>query len=215
MRPSPPTGPERHASGGPGRAGSAEPGSGGACVEAVIIPHRSGGPPCRSGSPPPSGRSPRAPPRLNLLIGAFAAGGAQGERGTPVPGRTLAAQAAAPGARITVTGTGTVSGTPDQLMLSMGVQTDGSSVGAALQRANRAVRAVTGALTRASDPALRHPDLRPVDPAGLHRRTPRYRPGTGPGESIDVTLRTPGPRAPRSVTPVRAGGNATGWTGSR
>jgi len=80
-----------------------------------------------------------------LLIGAFAAGGARGDAAT-LPGRTVAAQAAAPGARITVTGSGTVSGTPDELMLYMGVQTNGSSVSAALRQANRAVSAVTRAL---------------------------------------------------------------------
>ncbi len=78
-----------------------------------------------------------------LLMGAFAAGGARGDAAT-LPGNAAAAQAA-PGARITVTGTGTVSGTPDQLMLYMGVQTNASSVSAALQRANRAVSAVTRA----------------------------------------------------------------------
>src|SRR5438552_3875912 len=78
-----------------------------------------------------------------LLIGAFAAGGARGDAAT-LPGRTVAAQDAAPGARITVTGSGTVSGTPDQLMLYMGVQTNGSSVSGALQQANRAVGAVHG-----------------------------------------------------------------------
>ena len=67
-----------------------------------------------------------------LLIGAFAAGTAQGSDDGPAAtahGSTLAVQAAdVAGGRITVTGTGIVSGTPDQLTLSMGVQTNGSSV---------------------------------------------------------------------------------------
>ncbi len=41
-----------------------------------------------------------------------------------------------------------MSGTPDQLVLSMGVQTSAASVGAALQQADQAVRRVTGALRR-------------------------------------------------------------------
>ena len=141
-----------------------------------------------------------------LLIGAFAAGGARGDAAT-VPGRTLAAQAA-PGAKITVTGTGTVSGTPDQLMLYMGVQTDGSSVSAALQRANRAVRAVTGALTRAG---VQRSDVRT---SGLSIQ-PDYTgdsavpSGYGVSESIDVTLRTLGAAGTQISDAVRAGGNAT------
>jgi uncharacterized protein YggE len=139
-----------------------------------------------------------------LLIGAFAAGGARGDAAT-VPGRTQAAQAA-PGARIT--GTGTVSGTPDQLMLYMGVQTDGSSVSAALQRANRAVRAVTGALTRAG---VQRSDVRT---SGLSIQ-PDYTgdsavpSGYGVSESIDVTLRTLGAAGTQISDAVRAGGNAT------
>jgi uncharacterized protein len=78
-----------------------------------------------------------------LLAGAFALGAGQG--GTPA---AAALPAGAAVSRITVTGTGAVSGTPDQLILSMGVQTSGSSVSSALQRANQAVRAVTRALTR-------------------------------------------------------------------
>ena len=119
-----------------------------------------------------------------LLIGAFAAGGARGDAAT-LPGSTVAAQAA-PGARITVTGTGTVSGTPDQLLLYMGVQTTGSSVSAALQRANRAVGAVTRALARAG---VRGSD---IQTSGLSIQ-PDYTGSTtvpagyGVTESIDVT----------------------------
>src|SRR5215831_2303277 len=120
-----------------------------------------------------------------LLIGAFAAGGARGDAAT-VPVRAVAAQAAS-GARITVTGTGTVSGTPDQLMLYMGVQADGSSVSAALQRANRAVSAVTRALTRAG---VRGSD---IQTSGLSIQPDYTDSSTVPAgyavsESIDVTL---------------------------
>jgi uncharacterized protein YggE len=137
-----------------------------------------------------------------LLIGAFAAGGARGDAAT-LPGRTVPAQAAAPGARITVTGTGAVSGTPDQLMLYMGVQTDGS-----LQRANRAVSAVTRALTRTG---VRGSD---IQTSGLSIQ-PDYTgnstvpAGYGVGESIDVTLRTLAAAGTQISDAVRAGGNAT------
>ena len=141
-----------------------------------------------------------------LLIGAFAAGGARGDAAT-LPGSTVAAQAA-PGARITVTGTGTVSGTPDQLMLYMGVQTNGSSVSAALQRANRAVGAVTRALARAG---VRGSD---IQTAGLSIQ-PNYTgssavpAGYAVSESIDVTLRTLAAAGTQISDAVRAGGNAT------
>ena len=142
-----------------------------------------------------------------LLIGAFAAGGARGDAAT-LPGRTVAAQAAAPGARITVTGSGTVSGAPDQLMLYMGVQTNGSSVSAALQRANRAVSAVTRALTRTG---VRGSD---IQTSGLSIQ-PDYTgdstvpAGYGVSESIDVTLRTLAAAGTQISGAVRAGGNAT------
>ena len=75
-----------------------------------------------------------------LLIGAFTHGAGQGSA-APAPASgvtgnaalTAAAALAAPaGTRITVTGTGNVSGAPNELALSMGVQTNGTSVAAAL-----------------------------------------------------------------------------------
>jgi len=138
-----------------------------------------------------------------LLIGAFAAGGARGDAAT-LPGRAPAA----PGARITVAGTGTVSGTPDQLMLYMGVQTSGSSVSAALQRANRAVSAVTRALARTG---VRGSD---IQTSGLSIQ-PDYTgnspvpAGYGVSESINVTLRTLAAAGTQISDAVRAGGNAT------
>ena len=141
-----------------------------------------------------------------LLIGAFAAGSARGDAAT-LPGRIVTAQPAAPGARITVTGTGTVSGTPDQLLLYMGVQTSGSSVGAALQRANRAVGAVIRALARTG---VRGSD---IQTSGLSIQ-PDYT-GNSPvpagyevRESIAVTLRTLAAAGTQISGAVRAGGNA-------
>src|SRR5262245_10070064 len=152
-----------------------------------------------------------------VLIGAFAAGAAQGggdlAAAATAPGRTLAIQTAhqaadAGGARITVTGTGAVSGTPDQLMLSMGVQTSDVSVSAALQRANQAVRAVTGALARTG---VRRSD---IQTSGLSIQ-PNYAgnsalpTGYGVSESIDVTLRRLATAGTQISDAVRAGGNAT------
>jgi len=152
-----------------------------------------------------------------VLIGTFAAGAAQGG-GDPAaavtaPAHTLAIQAAdqaaaAGGARITVTGTGAVSGTPDQLMLSMGVQTSDASVSAALQRANQAVRAVAGALARTG---VRRSD---IQTSGLSIQ-PNYAgnsalpTGYGVSESIDVTLRRLATAGTQISDAVRAGGNAT------
>src|ERR1700734_4169817 len=91
------------------------------------------------------------------LIGAFALGSSRssatpsssssssGER-TPAGARPAVLTAATGAARITVTGTGNVTGTPDQLVLAMGVQVNGSSVGSALGSANDAVKRVTPAL---------------------------------------------------------------------
>src|SRR5262249_24580092 len=151
-----------------------------------------------------------------LLMGAFAAGAAQG--GDPAaaataPGHATAIQTAdqaadAGAARITVTGTGAVSGTPDQLMLSMGVRTSDASVSAALQRANQAVRAGTGALARTG---VRRSD---IQTSGLSIQ-PNYAgnsalpTGYGVSESIDVTLRRLTTAGTQISDAVRAGGNAT------
>jgi uncharacterized protein len=143
-----------------------------------------------------------------LLIGAFALGTTQGgsaSAATVTPGVLVSPSA---GSRITVTGTGTVSGTPDQLMLSMGVQTSGSTVSGALGSANHAVRAVTAALTRAG---VRTSD---IQTSGLSIQ-PDYGPnspvpaGYGVSESIQVTLRMLGTAGSQISGAVRAGGNAT------
>jgi len=90
-----------------------------------------------------------------LLVGAFLLGSARPARsaGALTTGATSADRASqavltasGAGGRITVTGTGTVTGTPNQLVLSMGVQTSASSVSTALIEANHAARRVMGAL---------------------------------------------------------------------
>jgi hypothetical protein len=150
-----------------------------------------------------------------FLTGAFAAGAGLGGS-TPAAASgpagsqaVLTGQAVTSGsrARITVTGTGNVTGTPDQLMLSMGVQTSGGSVATALARANRAVRAVTAALARTG---VRASD---IQTSGLSIQ-PDYGSspvpdGYGVSESIQVTLRHLAIAGTQISDAVRAGGNAT------
>jgi len=91
-----------------------------------------------------------------LLIGAFLLGSAQPSRAgsaghmsgasTARGSDPIVLTASGAGGRITVTGTGTVTGVPNQLVLSMGVQTSGSSVSTALSEANHAARRVMSAL---------------------------------------------------------------------
>jgi len=148
-----------------------------------------------------------------MLTGAFAAGaglGSASAAASPAVGQAvLAGQAVATGggARITVTGTGNVTGTPDQLLLSMGVQTSGGSVATALARANHAVRAVTAGLTRTG---VRASD---IQTSGLSIQ-PDYGSspvpdGYGVSESIQVTLRDLATAGTQISDAVRAGGNAT------
>ncbi len=140
-----------------------------------------------------------------LLIASFLLGAGQGSAAAS-GGRSAAAGGAA--GRITVTGTGTGSGTPDQLTLSMGVQTSGGSVAAALQQANRAVRAVTAALARrgvrASDVQTSGLSIQPQ--YGGNSPVPD---GYGVSESIQVTLRDLSVAGAQISAAARAGGNAT------
>ncbi len=148
-----------------------------------------------------------------LLTGAFAAGAGLGSApaaASPAGGQAvLTGQAVTTGggARITVTGTGNVTGTPDQLLLSMGVQTSGGSVATALARANHAVRAVTAGLARTG---VRASD---IQTSGLSIQ-PDYGSspvpdGYGVSESIQVTLRDLATAGTQISDAVRAGGNAT------
>src|SRR5258708_27756056 len=96
-----------------------------------------------------------------LLIGSFLLGSARSGaaatdtiKGDGGSGAVVLASSAT-GGKITVTGTGTVSGTPDQLVLSMGVQITASSVSTALRQANeaatRAIHSLKAGGVRASD----------------------------------------------------------------
>jgi uncharacterized protein len=149
-----------------------------------------------------------------LLVGAFTVGASRSGTASAAPGSgaspgwtTAQLTASAGPARITVTGTGTVSGTPDQLVLSMGVQATAPSVGAALQQADRAVSRVTGALRRSGVAAV---DLQT---SGLsiqpdYRGSSQTPDGYGVQESLTATLRHLVTAGAQIGTAVRAGGNA-------
>ncbi len=154
-----------------------------------------------------------------LLIGAFAVGADQGGaavrtpsasgRAGGQPGVRGAAQLTAPpaAARITVTGNGTVSGTPNQLALGMGVHVSAASVASALQQANAAVRRVTAAL-RARGAAASH-----IQTSGLYIQ-PNYPAGSsapsgyGVSELLTATLTQLAVAGGQIEAAVRAGGNA-------
>ena len=153
-----------------------------------------------------------------LLIGAFllgsggqpaAATGATAGRGSS-GGFTLASSPA--GGKITVSGTGTVTGTPDQLVLSMGVQTSASSVSIALRQANEAASRVIRSLKAGG--------VRPADiqTSGLSIE-PNYSNGSqvpvgyGVSEQLTSTLRDLAKAGSQIQAAATAGGNATTVSG--
>jgi uncharacterized protein len=155
------------------------------------------------------------------VIGAFALGSSQSSAapspsstgaGTPAGPRTAVLAATSGGARITVTGTGNVTGTPNQLVLSMGVQVTGTSVGSALGRANAAVNRVTAALradgVAAADIQTSGLSIWPNYPDNA--RTPS---GYSVSESITATLNRLGTAGTQIDAAVHAGGNATTVSG--
>jgi uncharacterized protein len=159
-----------------------------------------------------------------LLIGAFLLGSgrspapAAGGAGTAITGGTGYASggvqltASQPGGRITVTGTGTVTGTPDQLVLSMGVQTNGSSVSIALRQANEAASRVIHALKAGG---VRKAD---IQTSGLSIE-PNYSNGSpfpagySVSEQLTATLRDLAKAGSQIQAAATAGGNATTVSG--
>jgi len=153
-----------------------------------------------------------------LLIGAFLLGSAQpssGASGRHVTGTSTAGgsepivlTASGAGGRITVTGTGTVSGVPNQIVLSMGVQASASSVSTALTQANHAARRVMNALR--SD-GVRRGD---IQTSGLSIQ-PNYSNGNptpigyGVSEELSATLRDLAKAGSQIQAAATAGGNAT------
>jgi uncharacterized protein len=156
------------------------------------------------------------------LIGAFALGSSRGSAATSpstspsgqaTPGTQAAVlTAAAQAARITVTGTGNVTGTPDQLVLAMGVQVTGPSVGSALGDANAAVRRVTAALkadgVAAADIQTSGLSIYPNYPN--NSQVPN---GYSVSESLTATLKSLTAAGAQIDAAVHAGGNATTVSG--
>jgi uncharacterized protein YggE len=153
------------------------------------------------------------------LIGAFALGSSQGSAATspsaeqtPASPRPAVLTSATGAARITVTGTGNVTGTPNQLVLAMGVQVNGSSVGSALGNANDAVNRVTTALradgVAAADIQTSGLSIWPNYPD--NSQTPN---GYSVSESLTATLNSIGAAGTQIDAAVHAGGNATTVSG--
>jgi uncharacterized protein YggE len=145
-----------------------------------------------------------------LLIGAFTLGAGQGSASpATASGATLtAATPPAAATRITVTGTGNVSGVPSQLSLSMGVQTSAGSVATALRQANVAARSVTSVLGRSGVAAS------DIQTSGLSIY-PNYSGSSGlpsgyqVSEQLTITLRRLSVAGSQISAAARAGGNAT------
>jgi len=149
-----------------------------------------------------------------LLIGSFLLGSGRSgaaASGTAKPGGSgsvVLTTASAAGGKITVTGTGTVSGTPNQLVLSMGVQTSASSVSTALRQANEAATRVIHSLksggVRASDIQTSGLSIQPnYDNSG------QIPIGYGVSEQLTATLRDLAKAGSQIQAAVTAGGNAT------
>ncbi len=153
------------------------------------------------------------------LIGAFALGTSQGSAatspsgsGTPAGPGPAVLTSATGAARITVTGTGNVTGTPNQLVLAMGVQVNGSSVGSALANANDAVNRVTAALradgVAAADIQTSGLSIWPNYPD--NSQTPN---GYSVSESLTATLNSLAAAGTQIDAAVHAGGNAATVSG--
>jgi|SRR6266516_164729 len=145
-----------------------------------------------------------------VLIAAYAFGAAQAGR-TPAAyaqAATGPAGSAGAAAKITTTGTGTASGTPDQLVAQLGVQTHGISVTSTLGDANRAVDRIRNALRRYG---VADKDLQT---AGLSVQ-PSYAAGDGipngyeVSESLTARLHRLATAGDAISAAASAGGNAT------
>ncbi len=142
-----------------------------------------------------------------LLIGAYSVGtraGSSSSSGTPADAATISPSQSA--GRITVTGTGTVTGVPNQLIVSMNVQASGYDVTSALNQANADVRKVTMALrgrgVKAAD--IQTSDLNISPNYNNNGEITSY----GVTESLTATLNHLGVAGGQITAAVRAGGNA-------
>ena len=149
-----------------------------------------------------------------LLVAAFTLGVGQGAA-APATASDAAGNAAltaavptAGSARITVTGAGNVSGVPNQLSLSMGVQTSAGAVATALREANAAARSVTAVLRRTGVATS------DIQTSGLSIY-PNYSNSSGVpsgypvSEQLTITLRRLSVAGSQISAAARAGGNAT------
>jgi len=152
------------------------------------------------------------------MTGIFTLGGCgsaapSSPAGHALAGARPASLAAATGsAQITVTGTGTVTGTPNQLVLDMGVQVNGPSVGSALASADDAVSRVTAALrvrgVAAADIQTSGLSIWPSYPDGSQVPS-----GYSVSESLTATLSSLSAAGAQIDAAVHAGGNAATVSG--
>ncbi len=153
------------------------------------------------------------------LLGAFTLGSNQGSAApagsggrTPAGTQTAMVASVTGATRITVTGTGNVTGIPNQLVLAMGVQVNGPSVGAALARANDAVSHVTTALRARGVTAAN------IQTSGLsiwpnYPANSQIPSGYAVSESLTATLNSLAAAGAQVDAAVQAGGNATTVSG--
>jgi uncharacterized protein len=137
-----------------------------------------------------------------LLVGAFTLG-ASHAGGSPAQAATSQQSAG----RITVIGTGTATGTPNQLVVTMGVQVTGGSISTALDSANQTVSQVTGTLRGQGVAAA------DIQTSGLSIY-PNYQSGSSAPvsyqvtESLTATLDQVSAAGQQIEAAVHAGGNA-------
>lgn len=149
-----------------------------------------------------------------LLIGAFALGSAQsgparsGSTQTSTGASGIVLSSSQAGGKITVTGTGTVTGTPNQLVLSMGVQANASSVSDALRQANEAASRVMAAL-RAHGVSKADIATSGLSIGPTYRGGSRVPVGYAVSEELTATLRVLAKAGSQIQAAVNAGGNAT------
>jgi hypothetical protein len=143
-----------------------------------------------------------------LLIGAFVIGAHDGGSSSPgAPAADAATLTASQSAgRITVTGTGTVTGVPNQLVVSLTVQATRNDVTSALNQANLTVRKVTAVLRERGVAAA---DIQTSD----LNISPNYNnngvvTSYSVSESLNATLNRLKAAGSQIGAAVRAGGNA-------
>ncbi len=154
-----------------------------------------------------------------VLIGAFALGSASGSAAPSLSGQgssgahtDAAFTSPAGSARITVTGTGTVTGIPNQLILSMGVQVNAATVGSALQQSNQASTRVTAALRAAG---VASADIQTADLSIQpdYRANSPIPDGYSVSEDLTATLRQLKTAGAQIQAAVQAGGNVVTVSG--